>query len=615
MSLRLQNLTHRFGRHTALEEVSLHVHRGDCYGFIGHNGAGKTTAMRAALGLLRPQRGRIVVDGFDAARYPREARARMGALVEAPGFHGHWSGEKNLVVLGRLAGMARTDARAAAHDLLEKVGLTAAAHRAVRGYSQGMRQRLGVALALLGDPPYVLLDEPTNGLDPEGVAEMRQMVRQLTRDEGVTVMISSHQLHELADLCNRVSVLREGRLVIEDTLTTLLEAGNTRFTLHTDRDSEAEAFLRRLHLAPAPVAGGGLRVDLGAQDPGGIVRGLVEAGFDVRAFAPRPPTLEEVYLRYTSREREAAAPAGAEGALRVSAPAERRAPRRPLARMMRYEVQRWTGQLTVPALLGLPALLGVLAVVRRHAQVVRDAEEVRAGTLASATDVTAFEGVAVALKASLPLAPYILLGLAGQSVAGQVAEGTLRNVLLRPVARWQLMAGKCLSLFGAAVVIYALLAGAALVTSAWAFDFTDVAEILPNGKRFLLVPASEIWPELERALLSPLLPLLAYAAAGLLAGTVARRGATGLALALGLGVLLDLLRAVGRSYDVEGWLPSAYLPSPLGGTSFVDYYHFAAQGVSNVTFAYASTEVWIPLIWTGAAFALAVLVFQRRFVP
>ena len=173
-----------------LRDVSLHVHRGDCYGFIGHNGAGKTTALRVALGLLIPQAGRVVVDGFDAARYPREARARMGGLVEWPGFHGQWSGVRNLFVLGQLSGMGRSDARTAARVLFDRVGLAHAGERRVRGYSQGMRQRLGIARALIGRPALLLLDEPMNGLDPEGMEEIRRLLVALTRDEGRTVLLS-----------------------------------------------------------------------------------------------------------------------------------------------------------------------------------------------------------------------------------------------------------------------------------------------------------------------------------------------------------------------------------------------------------------------------------------
>jgi ABC-2 type transport system ATP-binding protein len=609
MSLRIVGLTQRFGRHVALRDVSLHVRRGDCYGMIGHNGAGKTTALRAALGLLIPQQGRILVDGFDAAAHPREARARMGGLVERPGFHGHWSGERNLFALGQLAGMPRREARREARELFHRVGLAHAGERRVRGYSQGMRQRLGVAQALLGDPPYVLLDEPTNGLDPEGVAEMRVLLRRLTRDEGVTVVLSSHQLHELADLCTRVGVVREGRLVVEDELSALLAGHERHYVLETAGDPGP--VLRELGLEPEAVEGG-VRLALGRHEPADVVRRLVEEGVDVAAFGPRPPTLEEVYLRYTHETPEAPAPAAP---VTVGEPPERRAAPRPILRMLRYEFQRWHGHVAVPILLALPALLGVFAVLRRRADVRRDAEDVAAGTLASYSDVTAFEGVAAALKAALPLAPYVLLGIASQSIAGALAGGTLRNTVLRSFARWQVVVGKALALFLAALVLYGMLAVAAVAASAWAFDFADMSEVLPNGKRFPLVSAAELWPELRHALVSPILPLLAYAAVGLWAGCGVRRGAAGLSLALGLGVLVDLLRAVARSYDLEGWLPSAYLPSPLGDTSFVNYFHFAAQGVSNVAFDHGGGEVLVPLAWTVAAVVCAVLIFRRRLVP
>jgi len=299
----------------------------------------------------------------------------------------------------------------------------------------------------------------------------------------------------------------------------------------------------------------------------------------------------------------------------IGPPAERLAPPRPLWRMLRYEARRWAGQFTVPALLAAPAALGVVAVWFRHGKVLRDAEAVAAGELVSATDVTAFEGVATALQAGLPLAPYVLLGLASQSLSGELSQGSLRNVLLRPLHRLHILLGKSLALLCAALACYLLLAGAALLSAAWAFDFTDLAEILPNGKRFPLLPADEIWPELRRTLLTPLLPLLGYAGLGFLCGAIVRRGATGLALALGCGVFVDLFRAVARGYDTEGWLLSAYLPSPLGGTSYPDYYFFFSQGVSNVEFQFAATEWLVPLAWIAASLILASWVFVRRFVP
>src|SRR5262245_45857429 len=185
MALRLVDVHHAYGGRPALRGVSLHLLPGDRYGFIGHNGAGKTTALRIALGLIRPDRGRVLVEGFDAARHPLEARARVGGLIETPGFHGGLSGQRNLEPLARAAGLGRAEARGAAAEALERVGLSADGGRSAGGYSQGMRQRLGIAQALLGRPRVVLLDEPTNGLDPEGIRDVRRLLEALARDDGV----------------------------------------------------------------------------------------------------------------------------------------------------------------------------------------------------------------------------------------------------------------------------------------------------------------------------------------------------------------------------------------------------------------------------------------------
>ncbi len=612
MSLLVDRLNHRFSKQQALCDVTLHVRRGDCYGFLGHNGAGKTTTMRVALGLLRPDSGRVIVDGFDIAEHPREARARMGGLIETPGFHGHLSGPKNLTLLARLTGMAPAEARSEALRVLDLVGLGGIGSKPSSAYSQGMRQRLGLAQALLGTPPYVLLDEPTNGLDPEGVAEMRELLRRLTRDEGMTILISSHQLHELADVCNRVGVLREGRVVVEGTLEQLLAEQRAQYALRTDRDDAARGILDPMGVK-ASTSDGGLRLDIGSREPGDVVRALVKGGLKIRAFAPHEPSLEEVYLRYTRQDGDG--PQTDIPDIKDAEPEERLAARHAVWRMIRYELSRWTGRLAVPIVLAAPAILAIWAIVRRRAQIEEDAEKVAAGELATATDVTAFEAVGVALQAALPIMPYILLGLASQSLAGEFSQGTLRNVLLRPLRRGHVMLGKMIALLGAGLLTYALVAGTALVGAAWAFDFSDLSEILPNGKRFPLVPAEELWPEMWRALWSPVLPLSAYVGIGLLAGSVVKRGASGLALALCVGVGLELSGTIARSYDAEGLIPSTYVPSPLRDTSFLDYYLDVSQGVSNVYFAWESTMVVVPLAWIAASFALAMAIFGRRYVP
>ena len=243
MSLHLQDITHSYGSHESLRRVSIRVEPGDCYGFIGHNGAGKTTTLRIALGLMRQRTGRVFVDGFDAVQFPREARARMGGLVEVPGFYGFATGFENLVQLARLQGMGGVQARREAERQLERVGLKVVGGRKVKVYSQGMRQRLGLAQAMLGDPAYVLLDEPTSNLDPEGIAELREVIRRLAREEGIGVVFCSHQLHEVEGLCNRVGLLREGVMLLEEETEALLSSARGRYLVGTDRDKEARRVL------------------------------------------------------------------------------------------------------------------------------------------------------------------------------------------------------------------------------------------------------------------------------------------------------------------------------------------------------------------------------------
>jgi len=362
MSLRVEGLSQRFGKQAALDNVTIHVERGDCYGFIGHNGAGKTTTMRIMLGLLPISSGRVIVDGFDAAQYPREARARMGALIERPGFHGGWSGKRNLRLLDRLAGK-RSDIDA----LLEIVGLSEAGNKPVRAYSQGMRQRLGVAQALLGEPDYILLDEPTNGLDPDGILEMRSLLLRLTREEKKTVFVSSHQLHELSGVCNRVGVLRKGRLVVEENLDVLLNEG--RYSLQTGANDRARELLEARGVTVEAGDDKSLVLELGEEVPGDIVKTLVSDGVEVESFAPRPASLEEVYRRERGNLRRPEAAA-------VGAPREKKAPSQPLLRMIRHEYARWCGNLAVPLLLAVPAVAGVLHILKLKSEAAANAAKV-----------------------------------------------------------------------------------------------------------------------------------------------------------------------------------------------------------------------------------------------
>lgn len=623
MSLQLLSITRRFGAQLALDSVSIHVRPGDCYGFIGHNGSGKTTAMRIALGLHRADSGSVFIDGFDALRHPREARARMGGLIEQPGFHGHLDGATNLRLLARLGGMSRAEARKQSEHSLELVGLGQVGTKPVQAFSQGMRQRLGIAQAMLGHPKLVLLDEPTNGLDPQGIAEIRGILRRLVDQEGVSVLLSSHQLHEVSDLCNRIGVLHRGRLLVEARTQDLLASAPGRLEIATNDDAKASALLEREGLRTEPLASGGLGVELGERSSGALARLLVNAGLDLQRFGARAPNLEEIYLRFARGEAIATAVQTPSAAPEANArPREQLAAKHGIARTARYELSRLFAKRRFALLLAAPAFVGAGAIALEKREALENAARVAAGELASATDVTAFQSTASALQAGLPLLALLVAGIASQALAGELSRGTLRNVLLRPQTRWEVVVGKTFAGIGVSLVAYLVLAAAAVATSAWAFGFKDLVELLPNGDEFPLIAASELWPELRRALASQTPVLVAYYGLGLLAGAVARTapGALGLAIAFVLGT--DLLRGVARSFHSEGWLLAAYAPSPLGDTSYLNYFSERAQGISNAVFRFASADLAgldasfaVPTAWLAAAVALSIFLVHRRAMP
>jgi ABC-2 type transport system ATP-binding protein len=632
MSLQLISLTRRFGAQLALDGVSIHVRKGDCYGFIGHNGAGKTTAMRIALGLQFPDSGRVIVDGFDAREHPREARARMGGLIEVPGFQPGFDAARNLAWLARLQGLSRADARREAARSIELVGLAHAGAKPVQEYSQGMRQRLGIAQALLGKPSYVLLDEPTNGLDPQGIAEMRVILRNMIDGEGLTVLLSSHQLVEISDLCNRIGVLHHGKLLVEAETRALVAAAPGRFELETSDDRRALALLGSLGVKATAIASGGLALELGHVEARRVSRAIVENGLDLVRFGPKPPTLEEIYLRF-ARGETIVAPVAADviPAREPQAPRERRAPSRPVLRVAGYELSRSFAKPSYAVLLALPAACAALAVLLEKRDALANLARVKSGEIASTTDVTAFQTVATAMKTGLPLLALVLAGVASQSLAAELARGTLRNLLLRPVRRAHVVLGKALAGVVASLLAYALLAGAALGASTLAFGFGDLAEILPNGMSFPLVPASDLWPKLWHALAAPLLPLISALGIGFLAGAFARTAAGALGLAFAALFVLDLGRGIARGFGVEPWLHSAYLPSPLGDTSFLHYFSDLAQGISNTSFEYGaplfaqlgdgplahamSYDIVVPALWIVATFSVAAILLAKRSIP
>jgi ABC-type multidrug transport system ATPase subunit len=300
-----RGLSKRYDDVAAVDALDLQVERGELFGFLGPNGAGKTTTIRMALGLIFPSAGEVEVLGEHVGT-DRSPLARVGALVEEPAFWKYLSGRKNLEYLARAgAGTDRAGTRARLgriDDVLEEVGLSAAADKRVKAYSQGMRQRLGLGLALLGRPELLVLDEPTNGLDPSGMREMRLLLRRLA-DSGITIFVSSHLLAEVEAMCDRVGVMAQGRLVAQGPPSVL--RGDAR-SLRVDVDDLARAravvsALPGVVVADGPVQGPGVvevRVGDGADDvdAAGLNAALVRAGVRVHALTPRRNSLEDVFL-------------------------------------------------------------------------------------------------------------------------------------------------------------------------------------------------------------------------------------------------------------------------------------------------------------------------------
>lgn len=290
--LELVGLTKTFGRQTAVQNVSMSVGRGEVYGFLGPNGAGKSTTIRMLLSLIRPTSGEARLWGRDVRKSPA-VLDKVGSLVDGGTLYPFLTGRQNLAVLGHVLGK-RDAGRADA--LLQQVGLGDAMDKRVKGYSTGMKQRLGVAAALLNDPELVILDEPSNGLDVSGIGEMRALIRRLARDEGRTVFLCSHLLHEVEQVCDRVAIVDKGRVIREAAMADLLQVrGGVR--VEAEPLEQARALLsQRWSVKPAQ---GGLVVEGGRADAPAVAAALVQGGVQVFHVSAEKQTLEDAYLAIT----------------------------------------------------------------------------------------------------------------------------------------------------------------------------------------------------------------------------------------------------------------------------------------------------------------------------
>lgn len=306
MSLAVETLglSRRFGAHFAVRELDLAAPAGSVFGFLGANGAGKTTTLKMILGLLTPTSGRAMICGLDVAKQRLRATRQVGALLEAQGFYPELTAVQNLDLTRRLLNLPASDI----DRVLDIVSMGYAAKSRVKGFSLGMRQRLGIARALLGSPGVLILDEPTNGLDPDGIIDMRQFLAALPSRANATVVVSSHLLSEVEQTATHLAIVEKGRLVMQGQIGDLLATVPAEVALDTDAPDSALLIAARLGFQPAEDSDGARLVYRHASESraacGALSSALIEAGIKVFALAPKPPSLEVVYHRAITSARQ-----------------------------------------------------------------------------------------------------------------------------------------------------------------------------------------------------------------------------------------------------------------------------------------------------------------------
>lgn len=291
--IQTKNLTKKYRGRPAVDHLDLEIEKGDIYGFLGPNGAGKTTTIRMLLGLIQPTEGSIRIFGRELQKDKLAILRRIGSLVEYPSYYGHLNAVDNLEAIRRILGSPKSRI----DEVLEIVSLTSESRRAVKGYSLGMKQRLGIAASLLGNPDLLILDEPTNGLDPSGIHEIRELIKSMPAQYGITVLVSSHLLSEVEQMANRVGIIRDGRMVFQDTIHNLRQQASHDMELVVSEPDSALWLARDLGVAGTLRQG--TLVFPGMQDNqvAVLVKQLVENGHDIYRVEQNKKSLEDIFMQ------------------------------------------------------------------------------------------------------------------------------------------------------------------------------------------------------------------------------------------------------------------------------------------------------------------------------
>ncbi|HEX7056812.1 MAG TPA: ABC transporter ATP-binding protein [Bacilli bacterium] len=302
--IELKNLTKRYGEQTAVNNLTLTIERGEIFGLLGPNGAGKSTTILMMLGLSEPTSGEIRVLGIDSVRQPIEVKRKVGYLPDEIGFYNDMTGLENLLYTARLNRLGNAEAQARAERLLKRVGLTDAAGKKVGAYSRGMRQRLGLADVLIKNPEIIILDEPTLGIDPEGVRELLTLIKELSRDEQITVLLSSHHLHQVQQICDRVGLFVSGNLLAVGDIETLAKKlfVEQMITLEVGVEPESELLAEKLRSLPEVLRidrqNGLFIVGCSRDIASELPKLIIESGCSLYHLNKKQYGLDEIYHRY-----------------------------------------------------------------------------------------------------------------------------------------------------------------------------------------------------------------------------------------------------------------------------------------------------------------------------
>lgn len=297
ITLSVHNLKKKIGKKEIIKGLTFNLREGEVFGFLGPNGAGKTTTIRMLVGLIKPSSGKIEICGYNISDHFQDALRNLGCIVENPELYPYLSGYNNLLHFAR---MLEGTGEERIKEVTELVGLTERIHDKVKTYSLGMRQRLGIAQALLGNPKVLILDEPTNGLDPAGIREMREFIRFLAEKEGLSVLVSSHLLSEIQLLCDRVAIISKGSIITIDTVERLL-SNRERVVWRLDPMEKGKKVLSSL-TAIEDKGHGDILTEFNEQKIPEWNKQLVEAGVSVLEFHRKMPVLEDLFLELTGGE-------------------------------------------------------------------------------------------------------------------------------------------------------------------------------------------------------------------------------------------------------------------------------------------------------------------------